>query len=140
MNTQALNPTSSNIPYAPTADLLGRIGLAAIFLLAGMNKITNYAGSAQFLASSGLPEQLLPLVIVFEIVGALAIILGFQTRISAFLLAGFCAVTALLYHNNLSNQVQFLMFFKNIGMAGGFLVLSAHGADRFSIDHYRTHK
>lgn len=116
------------------ADLAGRLGLAAIFLLAGVNKIQHFEGNAQFLASGGLPEFLLPLVILFEIVGALALILGLKVRIAALAFAGFSVVTAALYHNNLADQMQFLMFFKNIAIAGGFLILAANGAGRFSLD------
>ncbi|WP_413663309.1 DoxX family protein [Microbulbifer sp. CNSA002] len=143
MNTSTLS-TASNAPsgslFPAVADLSGRIGLAAIFLLAGVNKIQNYEGSAQYLAYGGLPEFLLPLVILFEIGGALALIAGFQTRLTALAFAGFSLLTALLFHNNLEDQMQFLMFFKNLAIAGGFLVIAAHGAGRFSLDNKKkTH-
>lgn len=119
---------------ASLGDLGGRIALAAIFLLAGVNKIQFYEGNAAFLASGGLPEFLLPLVIAFEIGGALALIAGFQVRLTALAFAGFSVVTAALYHNNLADQTQFFMFFKNIAIAGGFLILAANGAGRLSLD------
>lgn len=139
MSTQALNAsnklnTSDTGAFNNTIDLIGRIGLAAIFLLSGFNKIANYEGSAQYLASGGLPEILLPVAIVFEIVAALFIIIGFQVRWTALAIAGFSVLTAVLYHANLGDQMQFIMFFKNIAIAGGFLVLAAHGAGRFSLD------
>jgi len=127
------NSHSTNV-LVPLADIGGRIGLAAIFLLAGVSKIQNYQGSAAYLASGGLPEFLLPLVIVFEIVGALAIIVGFKVRLAALALAAFSIVAAALYHNNLADQMQFILFFKNIAIAGGFLVLAANGAGRYSLD------
>ncbi len=120
-------------------DLGGRVGLAAIFLLAGVNKVQYYDANAQYLASGGLPEFLLPLVIVFEIVGALALIVGYQTRLVALAFAGFTLLTAALYHNNLADQMQFFMFFKNVAIAGGFLILAANGAGRFSIDAKKQH-
>ena len=129
MTQNTLNNTLSSI-----ADLAGRIALAAIFLLAGLNKIQHYEGNAQYLASGGLPEFVLPLVIVFEIVGALALVIGFQVRLTALAFAGFSVVTAAMYHNNLADQTQFLMFFKNVAIAGGFLVLAANGAGRYSLD------
>ncbi|WHI45579.1 DoxX family protein [Microbulbifer sp. JMSA004] len=143
MNTSTLS-TASNAPsgslFPAVADLSGRIGLAAIFLLAGVNKIQNYEGSAQYLAYGGLPEFLLPLVILFEIGGALALIAGFQTRLTALAFAGFSLLTAFLFHSNLEDQMQFLMFFKNLAIAGGFLVIAAHGAGRFSLDNRKkTH-
>lgn len=135
-NTEHVN-SRSNSKLTAAADLAGRLSLAAIFFLAGINKMQYYEGNAQFLASGGLPEFLLPFVIIFEIAGALAIITGFQVRITSLAFAGFSVITALLYHNNLGDQMQFLMFFKNIAMAGGFLVLAANGAGRYSIDAIR---
>ena len=140
MTTQALlntAETGNTAKLTAIADLLGRVGLAVIFLLAGMNKIQYYGANAQFLASGGLPAELLPLVIAFELIGAILLVVGYQTRLAALAFAGFSVVTALLYHNNLADQVQFLLFFKNIAMAGGFLVLAAHGAGEFSIDAKR---
>jgi len=137
MTTQTLSlgtDQQRSSTFAASADLAGRIALAAIFLLAGMNKIQYYEGNAQFLASGGLPEFLLPGVIAFEIIGAALIVIGYQTRWVALAFAGFSTVTALLYHNNLADQMQFLMFFKNIAIAGGFLVLAANGAGKFSLD------
>lgn len=118
----------------PLFDLVARVFLSTIFLLAGINKIQQYEYSAQYLASSGLPAELLPLAIVFEIVAALFIIAGFQTRLTALALAGFSLVTAFLFHNNLGDQIQFILFFKNIAMAGGFLALANSGAGKLSID------
>lgn len=132
-NSVNTNNPQSNLLSA-SAELLGRIGLIAIFLLAGINKLQGYEGTAQYMASYGLPEFLLPLVIILEIGGALAILIGFQTRLIALALAGFCIASAILFHGNLSDQMQFIMFFKNIGLAGGFLLLVAHGAGRFSLD------
>ncbi|WP_444946153.1 DoxX family protein [Microbulbifer sp. VTAC004] len=138
MTTSALSTIQdTNSMFPAITDLAGRIGLAAIFLLAGVNKIQNYEGSAQYLAYGGLPELLLPLVILFEVGTALALIAGFQVRLVALALAGFSVITAALYHNNLADQMQFIMFFKNIAMAGGFLLLAANGAGRWSLDAHR---
>lgn len=138
MNTLAISNTgSTQVNIGAATDLIGRIGLAAIFLLAGINKIQYFEANAQFLASGGLPEFLLPFVIAFEIGGALALIAGFQIRLAAIAFAGFSIVTAALYHNNLSDQMQFLLFFKNIAMAGGFLILAANGAGKYSLDARR---
>lgn len=118
-------------------DLLGRVGLVAIFLLAGVNKIQAYDGSAAYMASAGIPGGLLPLVILFEIGSALAILFGYQTRLWALAVAGFTLLTALIFHNNLTDHMQFLMFWKNIAIAGGFLVLAANGAGHYSLDARR---
>jgi putative oxidoreductase len=115
--------------------LIGRILISVIFLMAGISKITGYAGTQGYMEVMGVPGVLLPLVIALEILGALAIILGFKTKITAFLLAGFSVVSALLFHNNFSDQMQATMFMKNIAIAGGFLFLVVHGAGALSLDN-----
>ncbi len=117
-----------------SADLAGRILIAAIFLLAGLNKIGQYDGTVAYMASQGVPGALLPLVIALEVGGAIAIILGLFTRLTAFALAGFSILSALLFHANLADQMQFILFFKNLAMAGGFLFLVAHGPGDWSLD------
>lgn len=119
------------------ADVTGRILLAAIFILAGFGKITGYEGTAAYMASQGVPTQLLPLVILLEIGGGLAIVLGLFTRLMALALAGFSIASALLFHFNLADQMQFILFFKNLAMAGGFLLLAVHGAGAWSLDARR---
>jgi putative oxidoreductase len=116
-------------------NLAGRILLAHIFLLAGLNKISGYSGTQGYMEAMGVPGVLLPLVILLEIGGALALITGWQTRLAAYALAAFCAVSALIFHNNLGDQIQMIMFMKNWAMAGGLLVLAANGAGAFSLDN-----
>lgn len=117
-----------------SAELLGRILLSSLFLLAGLNKIGNYAGTAAYMASVGAPAALLPAVIALEVGGALAIILGFQTRLVAVLLAGFSIVAAVLFHSNFADPIQMIMFLKNVSIAGAFLLLAALGAGPLSLD------
>ncbi|MGH8528829.1 MAG: DoxX family protein [Nevskiales bacterium] len=117
-----------------SAELAGRILLAAIFLLAGLSKITGYEGTQAYMASAGVPGMLLPLVIVLEVGGALALIAGFQTRLAALALAGFSLLTAALFHNKLGDQMQFVLFFKNLAIAGGFLIVAVNGAGAWSLD------
>lgn len=119
---------------ASVLSLFGRVGLSAIFILAVINKIQYFEGDAAYMASSGLPSELLPLVIAFELIGGLFILAGAFTQLTAIAFAGFSIVSALLYHFDLADQIQFLMFFKNIAVAGGFLALAASGAGKFSID------
>jgi len=85
----------------------------------------------------GVPGALLPLVIALEVGGAIAIILGYRTRLAAFLLAGFCVLSALIFHRALGDQVQFIMFMKNLAIAGGFLLLVARGPGEWSLDARR---
>jgi putative oxidoreductase len=117
-----------------TAELAGRILMAAIFVLAGFGKITQYAGTQAYMASMGVPGALLPLVIALELGGGLLLIAGLQTRLIALALAGFSLVSAVIFHSNLADQTMFIMFFKNVAMAGGFLIIAAHGPGAFSLD------
>jgi putative oxidoreductase len=87
------------------------------------------------MSKAGVPGALLPLVIATEVVGAIAIIVGWKTRITAFLLAGFTLLTAFFFHNNLGDQTQTLMFLKNVSITGAFLLLVANGAGPLSIDN-----
>lgn len=119
------------------ADMLGRVLISAIFLIAGLGKITGYAATQGYMASMGVPGELLPLVIALEVGGAAAVIAGWHTRLVAFLLAGFSVASALIFHGALGDQAQFILFMKNLAMAGGFLFLVAHGAGDWSLDARR---
>ena len=117
-----------------TAELTGRILMATLFVLAGFGKITQYAGTQGYMAAMGVPGAMLPLVIALELGGGLALIAGFQTRLIALALAGFSLASAVIFHSNLADQTMFIMFFKNVSMAGGFLIIAAHGPGAFSLD------
>lgn len=112
---------------APLAAPIGRVLISAIFILSGISKLSNYEGTAAYMGSVGLPAELLPAVIAFEIIVPLLVVLGLFARSSAVLLAGFSVVTAVLFHSNFADQIQFILFMKNISMAGGFLFIVAHG-------------
>ena len=116
---------------------LGRLLLSLIFVVSGVGKIGAYAGTQAYMDSMGVPGVLLPLVIALEILGGLAIIVGWQARIAAFLLAGFCLLSAVLFHGNIGDQGQQIQFLKNLGLAGGFLLIVAHGAGAWSLDGRR---
>jgi putative oxidoreductase len=117
--------------------LLARLFLAHIFLLAGFGKITGYAGTQGYMESMGVPGALLPLVIVLEIGGGLALIVGLFTRWAALALALFCVAAAVIFHRNFAEQMQMIQFMKNFAMAGGLLLLYVHGSGAFSIDARR---
>ncbi|MDP3294365.1 MAG: DoxX family protein [Nevskia sp.] len=126
-----------NKTYTPAVELAGRILLALMFLLAGIAKISGYAGTAAYMASAGVPGAILPLVIALEVGGAIAIIIGFQTRLVALALAGFSVVAAALFHSNFADPMQMTMFLKNVSVAGGFLILAANGPGSLSLDAKR---
>jgi putative oxidoreductase len=115
-------------------NLIGRILLAHIFVLAGITKITGYAGTQAYMESMGIPGALLPLVIALEIGGGLALIVGWQTRLAALALAGFSVVSAVIFHANFGDQIQMILFMKNFAMAGGLLMVAAYGAGAFSLE------
>ncbi|ENY73863.1 inner membrane protein YqjF [Aeromonas diversa CDC 2478-85] len=114
--------------------LLSRVLLALMFVVAGWGKIGGYAGTQGYMEAMGVPGMLLPLVILLELGGGLAILSGLLTRSVSLLLAGFCVVAALLFHYQPADQMQMIMFMKNISIAGGFLALAAAGPGAFSID------
>ena len=119
------------------AVLAGRVLLAGIFLHEAWFKVTNYATSMRYTQSFGLPGELLPLAIVLETVAGLLVVFGLFTRCAALALAGFCIVTAFVFHNKFGDINQLLHFEKDLAIAGGFLVLAAFGAGGWSLDAWR---
>ena len=114
--------------------LAGRTGLALIFILAGVAKIGGYAATQGYMESMGVAGALLPLVIALEVGGGLAILAGLFTRASALALAAFSLASGFLFHFDLGDTNQFNSLFKNIAIAGGFLLLAAQGAGAYSLD------
>ena len=120
------------------ANTLGRLLIASIFVVSGLGKIAGYEGTQAYMDSVGVPGTLLPVVIALEVVGGLAIILGWQTRIVAFLLAGFTLLSAILFHADFGDQMQMISFMKNLAIAGGFLFLVANGPGALALDNRHT--
>ena len=120
---------------ANIADLIGRILISALFLLNGIFKINNYDGTIGWMESFGMPGILLIPAIILEVLGPILIIVGYQTRIAAALLSLFCVATAVIFHNDFTDQMQFTSFLKNIALAGGFLILFTNGAKGLSLDN-----
>ena len=115
-------------------DLIGRIFISLIFLLSGYNKIFNYGDTVTWMDGFGIPGFLLWPAIILEIILPVLIIIGYRTQISAILLAIFCITTALIFHFDFDNQMQIIAFLKNLGLAGGFLFIAAHGPKDWAID------
>ena len=115
-------------------DLIGRIFISLIFLLSGYNKIFNYGDTVTWMEGFGIPGFLLWPAIIFEIILPILVIIGYRTQISAILLAIFCITTALIFHFDFDNQMQIIAFLKNLGLAGGFLIIAAHGPKDWAID------
>ena len=115
-------------------DLIARISISILFLLNGIFKINNYEGTIVWMESFGLPGILIIPAIILEIIGPILIIVGFQTRIAAGALSLFCIATAIIFHNEFSDQMQLNAFLKNIALAGGFLFLVVNGAKGYCLD------
>jgi putative oxidoreductase len=124
---------STDTRYIP---LLGRVLIAAIYLLSGFGKLTAPAATAGYIASAGLPLPLLGVIIaiVVELGGGILLVLGYQTRLVALVMAVFTVATAVFFHNNFADQNMMIHFLKNIAMTGGLLQVTAFGAGSLSLD------
>lgn len=135
MNTSAITQVSRpTMGLSGPSELAGRILLASIFLISGLMKIRTYAATAGYMGATGIPGELLPVVIAFEVLAAIALIIGWKTRLTAFLLAGFTLLSGLIFHINFADQMQMIMFLKNVAITGGLLLLVANGAGALSLD------
>lgn len=121
---------------APIA-LLARLFLAYIFIIEGWGKISEYAATSSYMEANGVSAALLPLVILTELGGGILVVAGFMTRYAAIALAGFCLLTAMLFHTDFSDFEQVINFNKNIAIAGGFLAIVAFGPGAWSVDGWR---
>lgn len=115
--------------------LVARILLAHIFILAGISKITGFDGTQGYMESVGVPGMLLPLVIILELGGGLALLVGWQTRLISYAIAAFTVIAAVIFHSNFADQMHMIMFMKNFAIAGGLLLLAEHGAGDYSFDN-----
>ena len=116
-------------------ELIGRIFISLIFLIAGVGKIFNYEGTIGYMESFGVPGYLLIPAIIIEILFPLLVIIGYKTKLAALVLALFAALLAIIFHTDFSNQMQLMSFLKNFAIAGGFLIIFIRGAGKYSIDH-----
>lgn len=122
-----------------TISFISRILIAQIFLISGFHKLgAGYAATSAYMKAMATPTMLLPLVIALEIGGGLALLIGFQTRWTALVLALFCVIAALMFHHNLADNIQAIMFMKNLAISGGLLLLYAQGAGAYSVDARRA--
>jgi putative oxidoreductase len=128
--------TASNGNQAVVA-LMGRVVLAAVFILSGLSKLGAASGVQGYIASVGLPAPLLGYIValIVEIGGGALLLVGYRTRIAAGVLAAFCVIAAILFHRELGDQNQLIHFMKNLAMAGGLLQIVAFGAGRISLDN-----
>jgi putative oxidoreductase len=121
-------------PLAAAGLAVGRLLLAALFIFEGWSKLRGYEAAVAYMHRYGVPGALLPAVIALELGCGLLIAVGWQTRIAAAALAGFCVAAAALFHNQLFDRGELLHFEKDLALAGGLLVLAVAGAGRWSVD------
>ena len=132
----------SALPSAVTTIVpaVGRVLISTIFILSGLSKLAAPAMTIGYIQSVGLPLPALAYGIsaFIEIVGGVTLLLGYRTRLAAAVLFVFTLATAVFFHNHLSDQNQFIHFFKNIAMAGGLLHVVAFGGGAVSLDGRRS--
>ena len=116
-------------------ELLGRIFLSVLFLIAGINKIIYFDGTIDYMESFNLPGYLVIPAILIEILFPLLIILGYKTKISSLIMAVFTIALAIIFHADFTNQIQLMSFLKNFAIAGGFMIISVNGPGKYSIDY-----
>jgi putative oxidoreductase len=128
---------NASMSYAPA---IGRVLLAAIFVMSGIGKLFDPAGTIGYISAVGLPlpEVGYALAVIVEIAGGLLLIAGYQTRIAALSLAALTLVAAIFFHNQFGDQNQSIHFMKNLAIAGGLLLVAAFGAGRVSVDARRA--
>jgi putative oxidoreductase len=114
--------------------LLARLLLAIVFVAVGANQIKGYSGASNYMQAMGVPGLLLPLVILLQLGGGLAVMLGILTRPISLLLAVFTVVATLIFHHNFADPMQIALFLKDLSMAGGFIALAVAGAGSISLD------
>ena len=126
-------------------NLAARLLMVALFLPAGIGKLTGFAGTVGYISSVGLPFPMLAAAVaaIVEIVGSLALLAGLGTRIAALVLAAFTLVASFFFHAYWgvpADQafMQQLLFFKNIAVVGGLLAIAANGAGAWSLDSRRA--
>jgi putative oxidoreductase len=127
-----------SFPVKDAAALAGRLLLAALFLHEAWSMLTGYSAAVAYAQAFGVPGALIPLAIAVEMGCGFLILLGYQTRAAALLLAGFCVATAVLFHAKLGNRNELLHFEKDLAIAGGLLVLFARGAGGWALDALRS--
>lgn len=120
------------------AAFVGRILLALLFIVSGINKLFDLHTTEALVASAGLPAGLALATGLFEVVGGLALVLGFMTRLFAILFAAFSLITIVYFHLDFADPMQATMALKNVAIAGGMLCLFAHSQMRWSYDSMRA--
>lgn len=123
---------------SPLAMVAGRVLISFMFIMSGLQKIGGLEGTQGYMEMMGVPGILIYPTILVEVLGGLAVLVGFQARIGALLLAGFCLLSGVIFHFDPSDQMQMISLYKNFAIAGGFLFIVAMGPGKLSIEGRRA--
>ncbi len=139
MSIHTSSAEASALPAGSAAILVGRVLLSAMFIVAGFAKLTAISATAGWFGSIGLPFPTATTVVVglLELLGGLAILVGFRARIAAIALAVFTLAATAIAHLDFADQVQMLFFQKNLAITGGLLLLAVFGAGTYALDARR---
>ena len=116
-------------------EFLGRIFLSVLFLSEGVGKIFNYESAIEYMENFNVPGYLLTPAIIIDILFPILLIIGYRTKLSAFVLSLYTIILALIFHTDFSNQIELVSFLKNFAIAGGFLIIFVNGAGKYSVDY-----
>ena len=121
-------------------EAFGRILLSSLFLIEGVRKFFFQEETIMYMEDYGVPEILFFPSIILEVLFPILLIIGYKTRFSASIMALFTLTVALIFHTNFENQMELIMFLKDIAIAGGFLIIAANEPKICSIDYYLKSK
>jgi putative oxidoreductase len=116
-------------------ELIGRILLSALFLIEGIGKISMQEDVMMYMENYGIPGILFIPAVILEILFPLLLIVGYKTKLAAFVMALFTFTVAIIFHTDFSDGIQLIFFLKDLAIAGGFMIIIAYGSNKFSLDH-----
>ena len=116
-------------------ELLGRVFLSTLFLIEGVGKLFAQEQVITYMENYGVPAILFVPAVALEILFPLLLIVGYKTRLAALVMALFTLTVAIIFHTDFSDGMQLIFFLKDLAIAGGFMIIIAHGSNKFSLDH-----
>ena len=121
-------------------ELIGRILLSALFLIEGIGKISMQEDVVMYMENYGIPGILFVPAVILEILFPLLLIVGYKTKLAAFVMALFTFTVAIIFHTDFSKGMEMIFFLKDLAIAGGFLMIFVYGANKISLDHFLKSK
>ena len=121
-------------------ELIGRILLSALFLIEGIGKISMQEDVMMYMENYGIPGILFIPAVILEILFPLLLIVGYKTKLAAFVMALFTFTVAIIFHTDFSKGMEMVFFLKDLAIAGGFLMIFVYGANKISLDHFLKSK